>query len=65
MMYVGGFFVDITFSDIRTLSPTLWFGFLYFVRGLMYKIESKLEIVTSLGDFPKDLLTQQFLVDTN
>ena len=48
-----------------TLSPTLNFSFLYLVGGLLYKIERKSVFLTSLGDFPIDLLMRQFIVDTN
>ena len=55
----------ISFFEILTLSPTLNFSFLYLVRGLLYKIERKSVFLTSLGDFPIDLLMRQFIVDTN
>ena len=55
----------ISFFEIITLSPTLNFSFLYLVRGLLYRIERKSVFLTSLGDFPKDLLMRQFIVDTN
>ena len=55
----------ISFFEILTLSPTLKFSFLNLVRGLLYKIERKSVFLTSLGDFPIDLLMRQFIVDTN
>ena len=55
----------ISFFEIFTLSPTLNFSFLYLVRDLLYKIERKLVFLTSLCDFPIDLLMRQFIVDTN
>ena len=55
----------ISLFEILTLSPTLNFSFLYLVRGLLYKIERKSVFLTSLGDFPIDLLMRQFVVDTN
>ena len=48
-----------------TLSPTLNFSSLYLVRGFFYRIERNSVFLTSLGDFPIDLMTQQFIVDTN
>ena len=54
-----------SFFEILTLSQTLNNSFLYLVTNLLYRIERKLVFLTSLGDFPIDLLTRQFLEDTN
>ena len=58
------FRIGISFFEILTLSPTLNFSFLYLVRGFLYRIQRKLVFLTSLVDFPKDLLTRHFLVET-
>ena len=55
----------ISFFEILTLSPTLNFSFLYLVRGSLYRIERKSVFLASTGDFPLDLLTRQFIVETN
>ena len=55
----------ISFFEFFTQSPTSIFSFLYLVRGLLYIIERKSVFLTSLGDFPIDLLMRQFIVDTN
>ena len=54
-----------SFFEILTLSPIFNFSFLYLVRGLLYRTEWKSVFLTSLGDFPTDLLMRQFIVDTN
>ena len=46
------------FFEVLTLSPTLSFGLLYFVRGLMYRFERKSVFLTSLSDFPIDQLSR-------
>ena len=56
---------EISFFEIHTLSPTLNFSFLYLVRGLLNRIERKSVFMTSLGDFPTDLLMRQVIVYTN
>ena len=56
---------DLSFFEVLTLSPILIFIFLYLVKGLLYRNERKLALLTSLGDFPIDLLMPQFIVDTN
>ena len=55
----------ISFFENLTLSPNLNFSFLYLVRGLLYRNERKSVFLTSLGDFPIDLLMRQFIVDKN
>ena len=54
---------ETTIFEILTQSPTLNFSFLYLVRGLLYRSERKSVFLTSLGNFPIDLLTRQFNVD--
>ena len=55
----------ILFFENHTLSPNLNINFLYPLRGFLYRIETKPVFLTSLGDFPKDLMTRQFFVDIN
>ena len=59
------FWNGISFFEILNLSPTLSFSFLYLVRGFLYRTEMKSKFLTSLGDFSTDLLTRQFILDTN
>ena len=55
----------ISLFEIFTLSPTLNLSFLFLVRGLLYRIDRKSVFLTSLEDFPIDLMTRQFIVQTN
>ena len=54
-----------SFFETLTLCPTLNFSFLYLLRGLLKKIERISVLLTSLRDFPIDLLMPQFIVATN
>ena len=55
----------ISFLEILTLYPDLKFTFFYLGRGILCRTERKSVFLTSLGDFPIDLVTRQFIVDTN
>ena len=56
---------QVSHCETLKLPLTLKFNFLYIVRGLLYRFERKSVFLTSLGEFPIDLLTRNFIEDTD